>query len=223
MRKIGLLVAVEEEALRRKYGEGYDLNDGYGAMLYQTAKSQVYALYSGAGEILAASATQYLIDRYEVAAVLNYGIVGGCREDLKANEPCLVESVVHWQYDLSDVDNIPVGRYMEYPDRQLRTDTRLLETASRAFPNLRHVCCASGDKFVGKTEEKLWLNREFGADVCDMESAAILLTCDRNRVPCLMVKTVADSVRGGAEEYWSEKGRTAMTCMDIVDKLIDEL
>ena len=46
MRKIGLIVAVEEAALRQKYGEGYDLNDGYGTVLYQTAKSQVYALYS---------------------------------------------------------------------------------------------------------------------------------------------------------------------------------
>lgn len=140
-----------------------------------------------------------------------------------ADEPCLVDCVVHWQYDLSDVDGVPVGRYMEYPDRRLQTDERLMEMASRMFPNLRHVCCASGDKFMGKAEEKLWLHREFGADVCDMESAAILLTCDRNDVPCLMVKTVADSVRGGAAEYWNEKGRTAMTCLDIVDKLIDEM
>ena len=224
MRKIGLIVAVEEEAMRQKYGEGYDLNDGYGTVLYQTAKSQVYALYSGAGEIFAAAATQYLIDHYEVAAVLNYGVVGGCREDLMADEPCLVDCVVHWQYDLSDVDGVPVGQYMEYyPDRRLQTDERLMEMASRVFPHLRHVCCASGDKFMGKAEEKLWLRREFGADVCDMEAAAILLTCDRNDVPCLMVKTVADSVRGGAAEYWNEKGRTAMTCLDIVDKLIDEM
>ena len=51
MRKIGLIVAVEEEAMRKKYSEGYDLNDGYGTVLYQTAKSQVYALYSGAGAV----------------------------------------------------------------------------------------------------------------------------------------------------------------------------
>ena len=153
MRKIGLIVAVEEEAMRQKYGEGYDLNDGYGTVLYQTAKSQVYALYSGAGEIFSAAATQYLIDRYEVAAVLNYGVVGGCREDLMADEPCLVDCVVHWQYDLSDVDGVPVGRYMEYPDRRLKTDERLMKMASRMFPNLRHVCCASGDKFMGKAEE----------------------------------------------------------------------
>lgn len=223
MRKIGLIVAVEGDALRQKYGDGYDLHDSYGTVLYQTAKTQVYALLSGAGEIFAASATQYLIDRYEVAAVLNYGVVGGCREDLLANEPCIVERVVHWQYDLSDVDGVPAGRYMEYPSRWLQTDEALCEAASEAFPNLRRVCCASGDKFMGRAEDKMHLNSEFDADVCDMEAAAILLTCDRNHIPCLMIKTVADSVRGGASEYWEEKGRTAMTCLDIVDKLIDEM
>lgn len=36
MKKIGLIVAVEDEALRQKYGEGYDLQDGHGTVLYQT-------------------------------------------------------------------------------------------------------------------------------------------------------------------------------------------
>lgn len=223
MRKIGLIVAVEGDALHQKYGDGYDLRDGYGTVLYQTSKTQVYALLSGAGEIFAAAATQYLIDRYEVAAVLNYGVVGGCREDLLANEPCIVDRVVHYQYDLSDVDGVPAGRYLEYPEPWIWTNEALRDAASKEFPNLRHVCCASGDKFMGAVEDKLWLSKEFGADICDMEAAAILLTCNRNRVPCLMIKTVADSVRGGAAEYWAEKGRTSSTCLDIVDKLIDEM
>lgn len=223
MRKIGLIVAVEEDALRQKYGTGCDLHDSYGTVLYRIAKTQVYALPSGAGEIFAAAATQYLIDRYEVSVVLNYGVVGGCREDLAANETCIVEQVVHWQYDLSDVDGVPAGRYMEYPSRWIQTDATLCKVASDAFPGLRRVCCASGDKFMGKAEDKRHLNSEFGADVCDMEAAAILLTCSRNHIPCLMIKTVADSIKGGAAEYWEEKDRTATTCLDIVDKLIGEL
>ena len=78
MRKVGMVVAVEGEALCQKYGEGYDLNDGRGTRLYQTQKTQLYAIQCGAGEIFAASATQYLIDRYEVCVVLNFGIVGAC-------------------------------------------------------------------------------------------------------------------------------------------------
>lgn len=85
------------------------------------------------------------------------------------------------------------------------------------------MVCASGDKFVGDAAEKLWLHNEFGADICDMESAAILLTCDRNRVPCLIIKAVADSLSGGAAEYWREKNQTAKSCLDHAVEVIDGL
>lgn len=223
MKKIGLIVAVEDEALRQKYGEGYDLQDGHGTVLYQTRQSQVYALHSGAGEIFAASATQYLIDRYEVATVLNYGVVGACTEDLKAGETCIVNRVVHHQYDISAVDGVPLGRYLEYPEVWIPVNKEILSKAMTVCPSLRLATCASGDKFMDDPAEKLRLSEEFGADICDMEAAAILLTCDRNRVPCLLIKTVSDGVRGGASEYWSEKDQTARSCLDIVDQIIDEL
>jgi adenosylhomocysteine nucleosidase len=223
MKKIGMIVAVEDEALRQKYGEGYDLQDGHGTLLYQTKQSQVYALHSGAGEILAAAATQYLIDRYEVAAVLNYGVVGACTAGIKAGETCIVGGVVHHQYDISEVDGVETCRYLEYPDRVIQADQELVGKAMFVRPDLRVVTCASGDKFMGDPAEKTRLHEELGADICDMESAAILLTCDRNRVPCLIVKTVSDGVRGGAEEYWRMKNQTALACLDVVDGIIDEL
>ena len=218
-----MVVAVEGEALRQKYGEGYDLMDKHGTVLYQTQKSQVYALQCGPGEILAAAATQYLIDRYGVSTVLNYGVAGACCEDLKAGDTCVVSRVVHHQYDVSGVDGVPPGRYLEYPDQFICADGALAGKAVEMLPILRCVTCASGDKFMDAPDEKLRLHKEFGADICDMEAAAILLTCNRNEVPCLMVKTVSDGVRGGAAEYWNEKDRTARACLDIVDRLIDEL
>ena len=138
--------------MMNKYGTSKDTTEGYRFRAEPVVPDELLTI-----------CLVYTSDRYEVAAVLNYGVVGGCREDLMADEPCLVDCVVHWQYDLSDVDGVPVGRYAEYPDRRLPTNERLMETASRVFPNLRHVCCASGDKFMGKAEEKLWLNKEFGA------------------------------------------------------------
>lgn len=128
--------------------------------------------------------------------------------------------VVHYQYDLFAVDNVPAGRYLEYPDRLLPVSTAFTDLAS---PELHRVVCASGDKFVGDAAEKLWLHNEFGADICDMESAAILLTCDRNRVPCLIIKAVADSLSGGAAEYWREKNQTAKSCLDYAVEVIDGL
>lgn len=215
-----MVVAVEDEALRQKFGEGRPLKDKMGTVLYQSESCQLYALRCGVGEIYAASATQYLIDKYRVAAILNYGVVGGCTNDLRSGEPCVVAKVVHYQYDLFDVDNVPAGRYMEYPDRLIPVPPALAELVSA---ELRRVVCASGDKFIGDAAEKSWLHNEFGADVCDMEAAGILLTCDRNRVPCLIIKAVADSLSGGAAEYWREKDQTAKSCLDYAVEVIDGL
>lgn len=223
MRKVGMVVAVEGDALLQKYGEGYDLGDGRGTMLYQTQKTQIYAIQCGAGEIFAASATQYLIDRYEVCMVLNFGIVGACDSLLEVGDTCVVDRVVHYQYDLSDVDGVPAGRYLEYDRRRIPTSKDLADKAVSIVPALHRVTCASGNKFMGDPEEKEMLHDEFKAHICDMESAAILLTCDLNKVPCLMIKTVSDGVRGGADEYWRTKAESSRLCLDIVDKIVDEL
>ena len=220
LKKVGIVVAVEDEALRERFGEGRSLKDRMGAVLYQIGGRQFYVVVCGAGEIYAAMATQHLIDRYKVDAILNYGVVGGCSKELHPGEVCIVESVVHYQYDLFAVDNVPVGRYLEYPDRLLPTSSAFTDLAPA---ELRRVVCASGDKFIGDAAEKTWLHNEFNADICDMESAAVLLTCDKNRVPCLIIKAVADSVSGGAAEYWQEKKRTAESCLDHAVEIINGL
>ena len=54
-----------------------------------------------------------------------------------------------------------------------------------------------------------------------MEAAGILLTCNRSGIPCLMIKTVSDSITGGAEEFTSEVNRSASICLDIADKIMN--
>ena len=76
MRKIGLIVAVEEEAMRQKYGEGYDLNDGYGTVLYQTAKShRFYGDISGFLGIFAAYFLMKFRNTYIIRCTLIINIV----------------------------------------------------------------------------------------------------------------------------------------------------
>ena len=139
--------------------------------------------------------------------VLNFGIVGACDSLLKVGDTCVVDRVVHYQYDLSDVDGVPAGRYLEYDRRRIPTSRELADKAVALVPSLHRVTCASGNKFMGDPAEKGRLREEFKAHICDMESAAILLTCDQNKVPCLMIKTVSDGVRGGADEYWTARQR----------------
>ena len=56
-----------------------------------------------------------------------------------------------------------------------------------------------------------------------MEAAGILLTCNRNRVPCLMIKAVSDGIEGGAEEFKSEILRSSKLCLEITDRIIHSI
>ena len=71
-------------------------------------------------------------------------------------------------------------------------------------------------------DKKRFLNRTFGAHICDMETAGIVITAARAGVPCLVIKTVSDGVEGGAAEFEKELGRASAICIDIADKIVNE-
>lgn len=87
---------------------------------------------------------------------------------------------------------------------------------------LKAVVCASADKFVDEPDKKRFLNRSFGAHICDMETAGVVITAARAGVPCLIIKTVSDGVESGAAEFEKELGRASAICIDIADKIVRE-
>ncbi len=225
MKKIGMLVAVELYAALGQYGQPKETLEypGYSVLVYQTEAYTLYVLKSGAGQIYASAAVQFLISVLGVELILNYGVVGGLTPEMAQARTCLVERVVHYDFDTSAVDDCEVGRYLDYPTVYLPATPELVEKALAAEPSLQPVTCASGDKFIADPAKKAQLHTDFGADICEMEAAAVVLICNRNRIPCLLIKTVADSLSGGKEEYWAAVRETAALCLTIADRVIKEL
>lgn len=56
-----------------------------------------------------------------------------------------------------------------------------------------------------------------------MEAAGIVLTSNRNRIPCLLIKAVSDGIQGGAEEFRQELENSARICLKIVDQVIKNI
>ena len=115
------------------------------------------------------------------------------------------------------------AQYPGFEDIYLPADAALVEKARTVCPELKPVTCASADKFVGNREDKERLHRLYGADICEMESAAVLLTCLRCEVPCLMIKAVSDGLTGGGEEYYEALQKSASLCLAVTDRIIREL
>ena len=225
MKRIGMLVAVEMGAVLSRYGSAASAEErhGFQVYLYDMQGYRLYVIKSGAGEIAAAAAAQLLIDRYEVEMIVNFGVVGGLTEEMAQTETCVVERVVHYDFDTSAYDNTRPGQYAEYPDEYLYPTPELVERAVAIAPELRRVTCASGDKFVDGQQAKAALHERWGAHICEMEAAAVVLTCGRAKLPCLLIKTVSDGLLEGAEAFGDALQRTSEQCLAVADRIIREL
>jgi adenosylhomocysteine nucleosidase len=226
MKKIGMLVAVEIDAVLEDFGHLIEKinRNGFDIYHYQIDASEVYVIHSGAGQLSAAAATQLLISVYDVELVLNFGVVGGLTEEMALAKSCVIEKVVHYEYDTTAIDHCKVGQYVNlFEDEFIPITQSLVDKACEVYPELKRVSCASGDKFVDGKEKKTELHKQFNCDICEMEAAAIALTCFRSNVACLFIKTVSDAITGGAEDFMANVNATAKICLNIMKQIINEL
>jgi adenosylhomocysteine nucleosidase len=223
MKNIGMIVAVEIETALNKYGipiEKIEL-PGYTVYKYQLGENNLFVIHSGAGEIAAAMATQFLISQFKVNIIINFGVVGGLTPEMSLARTCVVESVVHYDFDTSEADECEVGRYLDYSTIYIPTTKEIIDKALEIEPSLIKVVCASGDKFIATKEKKEELHNTFNADICEMEAAGIVLTCNKNKIPCLLIKTVSDSITGGVKEFKSAVNESARICIELTNKILN--
>lgn len=223
--KIGLIAAIETEAVFSFYGscERADAPSGFELYRVESEEYELFILKSGMGEIKAAAGVQYLITGCGVGKIINFGVVGGLSSEMSLHKLCAVERVVHYKYDCSEFMDLQVGQVDGHDSIYLPTDETLLRTALATDPSLITATCCSGDKFIAAAEEKTYLRETFGGDICDMESAGIVLACELNGVPCLLLKAVSDGLMDGAESFYSELLNASLKCLKTADEVIRSL
>lgn len=222
--KIGIFTAMKKES--RSFLQHAEKQFSVGAFtVYQLKLANHDAFLCcppNVGEIAASAACQMLISHFGVEVVLNFGVVGSLTQSAAVLSTMYVGSVVHYDMDLSEIDFAPLGKYSCFDDIAVNCDENLLKKAQLVAP-LPIVRCASADKFVSSAESKRQLNAQFGAEICDMESAGVLFCCKFNNVPCLLVKCVSDSLMGAYGEYMQNAEKAAEGFFEFAGKLAAKL
>ena len=226
MKKIGMVVAMQREVesfLQAKILKvKHTKYKGFKIMTFRLKRCKVVCVQSGVGEIFASAATQMLITKYKVDWIINFGVCGSLVDGLGVGEVVLVDGVVHYDFDTSPIDGCEVGRYLQYPDVILRPIDYLTNYFRSVNPSIKSVVCASADKFVADEKIKENLAKTYGASVCEMESAGVLLTCLNSEVPCLIVKAVSDG-KGGAEEFKQMVNYASKQYVDLIYRLCENI
>ena len=223
---IGLVVATIEEfeTLFDNLNYKHDVirKNEFKIIHYKIGKNDLFVINSGIGEISAAISTQFIIDMYNIDLIINYGVVGSLRNNLNVGKCVLVKSVVHYDFDLSKIDNVPVGYYKKYKSSFLPLNNEKFDDIFKDL-NLLEVICVSGDKFISDSNIKEELAKEFNADICEMELAGIVLTCLHNNVDVISIKAISDSKYGSAEEYNAFAKSSSEFAFKIVKKIIERI
>lgn len=199
-------------------GRGYD---------YKTYESHqfitIIVILSGYGEIAAAAATQYAISELHVDRIINYGVAGSLRDGYSTKDFGIVEKVVHYGFDLSGGGKYPVGKYPNQYDLYIKPDDSALSfyTIRECLDNVSCLICASADKFVYGGEPKRKLAEQFSADICEMEAAGVLITCNKNGIPCTIIKAISDGVDEDEEAFNRNVREAARVCVEFIKKVLE--
>lgn len=211
---IGVVVAIKEEAsvFSEFFGEGKKISDGIYEVTEWHGWHRIILIRSGYGEIAAAAATQYLIDHYPVDQIINYGVVGALHDEIEVKDVGVVHKIVHYGFDLSGGGKYPKGIYPKIGSPYIEP----IEDVFADIGGLPRFICASADKFVYSGEPKRKLHEEFNADICDMEAAGIILTCNRNNIPCGFIKAISDGADEDEDAFAKNVYEAARKCVDTL-------
>lgn len=173
---------------------------------------------TGVGMTNAAMTTQALIDRYSPRCLLLTGIAGGIDSTVRIGDITAPSVWIEHDYgyqggngfesDSINLFNAAVGRLVRA--REFRADSVLLAVALRINADSLGIgqigtrrprliaggVGVSGNQFIDNTEHRLWLSRQFGALVTDMESAAVAQVCTVNGLPFLIFRSASDLAGG---------------------------
>lgn len=150
--------------------------------------------HGGWGKIAAAASTQYAIDRWRPALLINLGTCGGFAGQIAVGEVVLVERCL--VYDIVEQMGDAEASLAHY------TTTLPLSWLRPPYPiPVRPSLLISGDRDL-LAEEVAALHRRYGAVAGDWESASIAYVAVRNGVRLLILRAVSDIVGAqGGEVY----------------------
>lgn len=169
-------------------------------------------IVTGVGKTNAAASAMLAIAR-GADRLLNIGVAGGITPRAKIGSLWQIDRAVQYDFDLSTINGTPVGTLDEYqtPYFPLRTGGK--------FPT---ATLATADSFASGQDDMALLD-SLGADVRDMEGAAIAHIAYAASVPCTMFKSISDNAREESVREYRENMLIALGALsESLPKILEE-
>lgn len=193
--KVVILISAETEWIEVKnhFPNGNISNSPFGEWftIELVQNNSVVFFQSGWGKILAASSTQYVIDKWNPNLIINVGTCGGFKGSIELGTIILVNHTI--VYDIVE--------QMGDQDEAIEFFTSDLDLSwlGENYPiDVKIYKILSADRDIVPSDIPM-LKKKFGGIAADWESGAIAYVANANKVKCLILRGVTDlvSVHGG--------------------------
>lgn len=180
---------------------------------------KIVVAMSGVGKVNSAIMTQYIIDKYNVDAIITFGVASGLNSNLKVMDVVISEYVTYHDFFPTKIMESYVPNNGKILASPFLTNITKKVIKDMNITNYHYAPMCSGDSFVQDEKQKLDILLRTGAVCVDMESASIAHTCSLNNIPFISIRTIRDMADGG--EYLEELA--AYKSSEFVSHLVEEI
>jgi adenosylhomocysteine nucleosidase len=215
--KVVILVSADAEwqAIRRLFPDVTMSASPFGEWFVQDTSRRIIFFQGGWGKISAAASTQYVIDRWKPALIVNLGTCGGFEGLVERGTIVLVESTAVYDIIEQMDDHLP---FLDF--YQTRID---LSWLAEPYPKpVMRTVMVSGDRDLLPGEVPDLIER-YGAVAGDWESGAIAWVAARNGTRVLILRGVSDLVGSTGGEAYGDYERYKQSAREIIGQLVDSL
>ena len=176
---------------------------------------QVLFFHGGWGKIAAAASTQYLIDRWSPALLINLGTCGGFEGQVDRGTIILAERTL--VYDIVEQMGDPAEHIAHYA-----TELDLDWLGDGAPQSVRRTLLVSADRDL-LADDVSMLRERYHAIAGDWESGAIAWVAARNGIRCLILRGVTDLVGSDGGEAYGNLALFEQETGAVIGSLLDSL
>ncbi|AJY72565.1 5'-methylthioadenosine/adenosylhomocysteine nucleosidase [Borreliella afzelii] len=222
--QINKLMSNKEEIVLKEYGLNKKILKG------KLSNRNVITIVCGVGKVNAGVWTSYILSKYNISHVINFGVAGGVvsdkYKDIKVGDVVVSSEVAYHDVDLTKFGH-KVGQLMGLPQK-FSANKNLVDKATKAVKskavssNSYSGLILSGDQFI----DPAYINKIIGnfKDVIavEMEGAAVGHVSHMFNVPFIVIRSISDIVNkeGNELEYSKFLKLAAFNSAKVVQEIL---
>lgn len=180
----------------------------------------------GIGKVNSAMAASLMIECFKkIDLIINIGVAGGVKPDIKQGDIVIGRSCVQHDYDQTP-DGLKKAQICGFDFVEIPSDVPSVKKMERVLQKegfrFYTGVIATGDQFIADKNKARVLFEDFNAYACDMESAAIAHVCYVLKKKYFSMRAVSDNADGSAvESFYSFLNKAAQRSTLAIIKFLE--